>query len=139
VVEKDEQIKRFFELCENLVFPHREELLRGIETGEYLLKNHSNLKVPSSELLDIYGRRAKHLMKYKSNHAQRLRGEVLIFLDNLEKLSNEKVKFWSFSKDEASSYDIFEGVNSQKILGCFLTVSKEKVAESEWEKLWSEE
>ncbi len=73
-----------------------------------------------------------------SNHARRLVADTLNFIDELEKVPNDKVSSWNFSTNESSDFTLFEGINSQKILGCILTVDKRKVSESDWEKLWSE-
>jgi hypothetical protein len=138
VIEKDEQIQKFFELCESSSFSHREELLRGVNAGEYLFESYSNSEVPTQQLLGTYSFRANHLAEKQGKHAQTLRNDTLKFVEELEKFPNDKVKFWHFSINESSQYTVFENVNSQKILGCIRNVDKRKVSESEWEKLWNE-
>ena len=138
-MDKDGRIQRFFELCKSSSFPHREELLRGIETDEYSLKKYSSSEVPSKQMLDIYKVRERLLGRKRSKHAQRLRNEVLMYINELEQAPNDKVNFWLFSINDSSQYIVFEGVNSQKVLGCLLIVSKTKVSESEWKKLWGKE
>lgn len=137
-MKENEQLQKFFELCENLSFPHGEELLRGIKSGKYLLEKSSNSQVSAEELARNYKIKSKSAARHNSKHAQRLVNDTLKFIEELEKVPNDKVNFWHFSIDEASGYTVFEGVNSQKILGCILTVDKRKVSESEWEKLWNE-
>ncbi|MDQ3130167.1 MAG: hypothetical protein M3Q99_05330 [Acidobacteriota bacterium] len=136
--EKDEQIQKFIELCENSSFPHDEELLRGINMGEYLLEGFSNSQVPAKELAGTYKIKAIIAGRNNANHARRLVSDTLSFVDELEKVPNDKVNFWRFSINELSQYTAFEGVDSRKILGCIMTVDKRKVSESEWEKLWNE-
>lgn len=137
-MEKDEQLQKFFELCKNSSFPHREELLKGIKAGEYLLDSHSDSEISSIQMLDIYRGREEHLSKFKGNHAKRLKQEVSFFVNELEQAIDEEIRSWCFLINESSHYVCFEGINSQKILGCMLTVGKRKVSESEWEKLWNE-
>ena len=137
--DKDKQIQRFIELSKGSAFPHRNELLRGIRAGEYLLERFSNSQVAADELSGIYKIKAKSAGRNNSIHAKRLVDDTLLFVEELEKVPNDKVNFWSFSIDETSQYKAFEGVDSQKILGCILTVDKRKVSESEWNKLWGEE
>jgi hypothetical protein len=139
MMKKDERIQRFFELCNSSSFPHREELLRGIKAGKYSFTSNSTSEVPSEQMLDIYKVRVDILSEKKSLHAQRLKNDVWMFVNELEKTPNEKVKFWKFSVDESSSYVVFEGSNSQRILGCLLVVDRRKVSEADWQKLWSEE
>ena len=136
--EKDEQIQKFIELCESSSFPHREELLKGIDSSRYVFENFSNSQVSANELAGIYKIKAKIAGRNKNIHANRLVQDTLKFVDELEKVLNDKVNFRHFSIDEASGYTVFESVNSQKILGCILTVNKRKVSESDWEKLWNE-
>ena len=137
-MERDGQLQKFFELCENSSFVHREELLKGINEGKYLYESSSNSQVSAEELTGIYKIRVKIATRRNSNHARRLVSDTLMFIDELEKVPNDKVNFWYFSIDKASGYMIFEGINSQKILGCILTVDKRKVSGNEWEKLWNE-
>jgi hypothetical protein len=139
MVENNEQIQKFIKLCENSSFPHKVELLRGIESGEYLFENFSNSQVPAEELVGIYKIKVKSAARHDSNHSRRLVADTLNFIDELEKVPEDKVNFWHFSIDEPSGFTVFEGVNSQKILGCILTVDKRKVSESEWEELWNEQ
>jgi hypothetical protein len=138
MIEKNEQIQKFIELCGNSSFPHREELLRGINTREYLFESVSNSQVSAKELAGIYKIKAQIAGRNNSDHARRLVGDTLKFVVELEKVPNDNVNFWHFSINESSQYTAFEGIDSQKILGCILTVDKRKVSESEWEKLWNE-
>ncbi|MGI8542874.1 MAG: hypothetical protein ACR2MD_05270 [Aridibacter sp.] len=137
MLERDEKIKSFLELCENSSFSHREELIRGIEADEYLFESYSNSEAPSKQLLNIYTVRAKIVAEKNGNHAKRLKDDILKFTSELKKTPDEKVKSWHFSINESSSYLAFEGINSKKILGCFLIIDKRKVSESEWKNLWS--
>lgn len=137
MIKQDEQIQKFIELCENSSFPHREELLRGIKAGEYLLENLSNSQVPAKELSGTYRIKAEIAGKNNSFHARRLVNDTLQFVGELENVPDDKVNFWHFAINESSSYVAFEGVSSQRILGCILTVDRRKVSESEWEKLWN--
>lgn len=137
-MENDEQIQRFFELCKNSSFPHREELLIGINNDEYSLESFSNSQVPAKELSGTYKIKAQIAARNNSGHAHRLVADTLMFVGELEKVSDDKINFWHFSIDKSSGFTAFEGVNSQKILGCILTVDKTKVSEIEWGKLWNE-
>lgn len=137
-MEKDEQLQRFYELCASSSFPHKEELLKGIKSGDCSLKSSSNSQVLAEELARNYKIKLESAKRHNSRHAQRLVSDTLKFIDELEKNPNDKVNFWHFSLGEPSGFTVFEGINSQKILGCILTVDKRKVSESEWEKLWNE-
>jgi hypothetical protein len=125
-MENNERLQRFFEICENSPFPHREELLSGIKNGEYFLESKSNSEVPAEQLLGIYEVRAEIIGEKKGFQVERLKNDILSFVEELKKVSNEKVTLWHFSIDEASQFFCFEGISSQKILGCLLTVDKRK-------------
>lgn len=136
--EKDGQLQKFFELCENSSFSHQEELLSGIKSINYSLEDKSNSEVPSEQMLDTYQVRAKILAERKGFHAERLKNDTLRFVEELKKAPTDKVNFWRFRINDSSHYICFEGVNSQKILGCILAVNKRKISEDEWGKLWNE-
>ncbi len=137
-MEKDEQLQRFYKLCENSSFPHQEELLSGIKNGNFSFESFSDSQVSAEELAGTYKIKAQIAGRNNSNHARRLVNDTLLFVSELEKVPNDKVNFWHFGIDEVAGFTVFEGVNSQKILGCILNVDKRKVSESEWEKLWNE-
>jgi hypothetical protein len=137
-MERDKQVQRFFKLCENSFFPHKKDLINGINEGKFFFKSFSDSQVHAKELAEIYKIKAMSAGRHQSIHANRLVKDTLSFVSELEKVPNDKVNFWHFSIDEATGYTIFEGVNSQKVLGCILTVDKRKVSEDEWEKLWNE-
>lgn len=139
MTDKDQHIQKFIELCESSSFPHQEELLKGIYTGEYLLESVSNSQVSAEDLFGTYKIKAQIASRNKSIHANRLVADTILFVEELEKVPNDKVNFWSFSINETSQYKAFEAVYSQKILGCILTVDKRKVSESDWNKLWGKE
>lgn len=135
---KEDEIQKFLEVCESSSFPYREELLDGIRSKKVIFVSFTDTEFSSKHFHDIYFVRAKILARDKSNHAQRIRTEVLIFLENLELLPDEKIKGWGFSKDETSNFAVFEGINSRSILGCILATDKTKVSEEEWQNLWYE-
>lgn len=138
MLEKYEQVQKFIDLCEYSSFPYREELLRGIKAGEYLLESYSVSQIPTGDLADTYKIKAQIAGINNSFHAQRLVRDTLILVEELKKVPDEKVNFWSFSIDRSSQFTAFEGVSSRKVLGCLFTVAKTKVSELEWKKLWNE-
>ena len=138
MAERAEDVQRFLRLCENSAFPHREELLNGINSGEYRLESYSHSEVPSESLLETYLVKAKVVAGHVGEHARRLASDTAAFIEELTKVSREKVNFWHFSVNESSGYTLFEGEDCGRILGCIFTVDRRKVSESDWEKLWSE-
>lgn len=142
MLEKGDQIEQFLTLCESSPFPHRDELVRGISTGEYRLERLSASGIPSKQLLEVYGVRARMLgdrilsNELKGVHAERLLSDTRFLVEALRKVPDESINFWSFSIDEASEYLAFEGINCERVLGCILTVDKRKISEDEWETLW---
>ena len=137
--EKNEQVRRFLQLCEDSSFPHREDVLKGVRSGEYSFEGCSSSPVPSEQLIGTYGIKAKSAARYNSTHARRLVSDTLDFLDELKGLDGEQINFWHFCVSESSQYLLFEGVKSERILGCIFTVARTKVSEDEWERLWDSE
>lgn len=123
-MERNDQIERFLALCETSSFPNRDELVRGIGTGEYRLKRLSASDIPSKQLLGVYGVRARMLgdrimsNELKGTHAERLLRDTRFLVEALGKIPGEHINFWRFSIDEASEYLAFEGINCERVLGC---------------------
>ena len=141
-MEKNEQLKKFISLCETSSFPHREELLKGVGTGDYSFEDYSASEIPAGQLLGVYERRMDILRKIirsselVGTHAERLLGDTENFVRELENVSDESVNFWRFSVDEKSEYIVFEGVNAERVLGCLLTVDRMNVYDDEWVAIW---
>ncbi len=139
------QMEKFSLLCESASFPHSEELLKGIGSGELALENRSNFRVSSKQLLGIYDLRARHLRKRIDSaeisrpHARRLLSDTESFVLELAKAPDEAVDLWRVSADDFTEFVVFEAVTAKRVLGCLLTVSRAKVSESEWAVLWGEE
>ena len=141
-MELDERIQKFRTLCEKSSFPHKQDLVEGIESGKYGLHQRFGFSVPSKQMLNIYSARASSLERRISTneingiHPERLLRDVESLVTELTGLSDEKIDCWTWSIDESSSYTAFEGINSKRILGCILTVDKRAVSENEWKELW---
>ncbi|HMS41256.1 MAG TPA: hypothetical protein PKE69_13585 [Pyrinomonadaceae bacterium] len=136
--EKDEQLQKLMKLVEKSSFNHLEEITQGLKIQTITLESKSNNEVPALSLLDIYKHRANGLaQRHKSFHSQRLVKDMLAFCENLAKFPDEKISFWRLRIDESWSYTIFEGIESNRILGCILTADKRFVSEEEWEKIWN--
>ena len=137
----DERVQEFLRLCENSSFLHKEDLVRGITSGDYELSNYWSSDVPAAQLLNIYRARARYLQKRITSrevegvHPERLLKDTENFVNELASASDDKVRCWTFSIDGSSSYTVFEGVNASRIFGCLLTVDKRSVSESEWDEL----
>ncbi|HEX8368155.1 MAG TPA: hypothetical protein VF604_06410 [Pyrinomonadaceae bacterium] len=130
---KEEPVEKFKRLCESSTFAHREEIIKGLENGNYVLRDHENRNVSSRQLLDIYRHRAERLLKYESSRAEQLRNEILAFCSELKKVPDDTVNYWTIAKDKAAGFAVF--YNSEKILGCLLTVDRRMVSEADWKKL----
>jgi hypothetical protein len=80
--------------------------------------------VSCAQLLKIYRRRADHLRRYNTPHAQELRADVLDLCDALANTSEEDCQIWTFSSPPNSDYTIFEGAETGRILGCVFAKDK---------------
>jgi hypothetical protein len=95
--------------------------------------------LPCRHFLEIYRYRAVHLSRYQTAHARSLREDVLALCDELAKTPEEPVQVWRFSMAPYYNFAVFEGVNSQRILGCNSTADRRLMSEQEWEELWETE
>jgi hypothetical protein len=60
----------------------------------------------------------------------------LALCDELAKTPEEPVELWSFSMAPYYKFNVFEGANSQRILGCNFAADQRLMIEQEWEELW---
>ncbi len=138
MVEHSEQLQKFFDLCENSSFPYQEELLEGVRSGKYSLKNYSESGVSVESILDTYKTKSRIVGGHAGEHARRLANDMHLFIEKLRKVSADTINFWHFSVNESTNYTLFEAKNREQILGCILTIDRRKVSAAEWDKLWSE-
>ena len=136
------EVETFLKRHERTRFRHSEELIACIKSGECALQMSPGLTaapVPTDRLLQIYQRRAEHLKQFDSPHAQHSCEDVLALCEELKRVPDESVQFWSFSKPPHFEYSVFESSKSHEILGCILGVDKRQISERDWEVLWKED
>jgi len=136
--DAESQLNDFVALCSRSDFSHREEILKGIHSGEYSLTNGSGRVVPVENQLGIFRRRSEHVGRSasKSSHAKQMVDDINAYVCELEKAGDDEIRFWNVSVNEMSSYAIFEGVKAGKILGCIFGIDRTKVSVDEWNKIW---
>ena len=135
-MENDEQLQRFFELCENSSFPHREEIINQIRSKEVNLHSYSQTKSNGKQFFDIYKFRGERLAKSETEYGKRLSNEIKLLCDNLEISLEDEIGLWIFSKKPNWIYAMFENIRTKKILGCTLGTDKRIVSENDYEKYW---
>jgi hypothetical protein len=131
-------INIFRVLCERSHFPNKDEILERISSKDFKLEKGSGSGVAAASMLSIYRRRRDHVAKraLNSDHAARMLREIAAYVIELEKNPDEEVVIWNVGFDKTSSFSLFEGVKTNKILGCIYGVDKRKVTESEWNEIW---
>ena len=106
--------------------------------SKLVLENESGNETQAQGLLEVYQYRANGLaQREKGCHAKRLVKDTLAFCENLAKSPNDKVGFWHLKIDDVWGYTVFEGVESNKVLGCILTADRRFVTEEEWNEIWN--
>jgi hypothetical protein len=118
-------------------FRHRDELLSLLAAGDVTCEANAS-SLPCAQLMRIYRRRAQHLRRYSTAHAQQLRDDVAALCDALVKASDENCLLWVFSWAPNSDYTVFEGAETGLILGCVLARDKRLTPSDEWNNLWRE-
>jgi hypothetical protein len=129
----------FLKLCANSIFRHRERLLAELDSGQTIFRTHTANEATSltcSQYLAIYRRRGEHISELATAHAFSLREDVLALCKELEKPPDEPVRIWSFSKPPYYDYDVFEGAETRRILGCILGVDDRLIDNQTRETLW---
>ena len=134
---RDTETEHLLSLCEGSLFSHKEELVAGIKSGLFELKDRHEGKVPAQSLIDVYTRRLKRISAKPGEHAEGLAKDIESFVENLRKNCDEQLDLWHVSVSESSAFTLFEGLSNRKILGCLATVDRRKVTEQEWQMLWN--
>lgn len=137
-MEKDEQLQRFFQLCKNSSFPHREELIDGIKNNEIDFSRYSQTKSNGKHFLGIYTFRAKRLANAETESGKRLNKEVLLLCENLKNSLEDEIGLWVFCKRPNWMYGLFENIRTSEIVGCTLGTDKRIVSEGDYERYLNE-
>lgn len=119
-------------------FRHSAELFAAIRSGACVLDHAANgtQSLPCSHLVHIYRRRADHLRQFSSPHAACVTADVLALLAELERSPEEPCGLWGFSLSPHFKFSIFEGLTSQRILGCIRGVDDRLIDGPIRKKLW---
>ncbi len=92
---------------------------------------------PGSVLLRTYRRRAEHLGRFSTPHAEQLRADVLAFCTALEALPPEcPIVCCSIDLNDGRSLVLFERADTNGLLGILRTVDRRMVTDQEWDDLW---
>jgi hypothetical protein len=118
-------------------FRHSEELLSIVARSDCSLNasDPTDDHAPCRNYLGIYRRRVKHLRAFNTQHAISIGEDCEALCRELEQTPEEPCRLWIF-KSSIREFVIFEGVVTQRILGCISAVDKREVDEAAWEKLW---
>ncbi|HEV8593519.1 MAG TPA: hypothetical protein VGQ55_15550 [Pyrinomonadaceae bacterium] len=131
------ELQAFIARCEQFDFRNREELLKGIQSGEIFLVSHQpDSDYPCRHFLGIYQRRAEHLNKFQTEHAERLRKDVLEFVENMQKAPDQRLKSWTFTKKPNMLFSVFESTDLTQIFGCIKALDTRLTPEHTWNDLW---
>lgn len=82
--------------------------------------------MPCAVVLRIYKRREEHLRSLGSD-GEALLADVTALCEELEKMPDELIQGWTFEMPPHYSFNVFEGITSQKMLGCSLGIDKRLV------------
>ena len=132
---------QFRVLCENSDFPHREEILKVLDSEELALSVTDSNGVPSRSMLEVYRRRLRIGEEKARNtkQAQSILNDSRFFLAGLENIGEDRIRLWHLEQDEASRFSVFESENKNKVVGCIYGVDRRKVTTEEWDSLWNGE
>lgn len=115
--------------------PHLPLVRTAIAAGTCRLESVSATPVNSTELLDIYRFRARHLGQFDTPHANALRSDVTALVNALESGLDDGCRIFSFDFDDGHVCSFFEA-SSGRLLGAILARSKSKTPPDVWESLW---
>lgn len=91
----------------------------------------------SPEALKLYRRRATHLGRYSTPHAEQLRAGTLALCTALERLPPDcPIAECSLDLEDGRSIVLFERADTNALLGFLSLVDRRMVSEREWEILW---
>jgi len=129
-------IANFQQLHSERQFRHSTELMAAIRDGLAKL-NESGVAKDCAGLLPTYRVRARHLAQIETQHAQDLLADVEALCKALEAADRATLRFWIFELPHGRMIDVFENEETHDILGCIKVISKLRVSEAEWDRLWN--
>ncbi len=89
-----------------------------------------------SELLEIYRRRAEHLLRFDSEHATRLRADTLELCSKFERMQEAMCNIWRVRVNERESLLVFEGSNTRTLLGVLHVVDARSLTPEDRRTFW---
>jgi hypothetical protein len=132
-------MKKFLKKHRSKEFRHSEELFTALENGNFESRSAPrlfDLGVDAEHLKAIYKIRAGIIEEKGTTHAKSILKDTRAFLEELNETKDKKVKIWRFESPEGISYTVFEGAQTENILGCIKAKDKTRVSEEEWKQLW---
>ena len=131
--------QQFIERHKNSDFRHKDELFAGLSSGDCVIESSPDTSLPCKHFLRIYRIRAEHLQQYATPHAESLLADVLALCEELGRTPDEMCRLWNFSMPPYSDLAVFEGAESDRVLGCIFAVDKRFISPDKWESLWNGE
>ena len=111
-------------------------VLTLIESGASI-DFESDLKADPGALLETYRTRSRHLARFTSHHAQRLRKSTEEFSDNLENWeAGNSIAHARVDDSLLGSYIIWYVVDELTPVGCLYVIGKSEVSSEVWEEIW---
>ena len=134
-------IQAFLNRHDSATFRNSDELFAAIASGSCSLETSpdGSLKHPTTaHLTAIYDRRRRHLeeLQPRSPHVGTLLVDVVDLCDGLRRCSDRTIAFWSFKLSGGRTISVFEGAESNQIVGCFASYDRRDLSDAEWQQIW---
>ena len=118
-----DDLQQFIQRYREQKFPHNEALFLALDKGKAKRHTEESDPMPCAVVLKIYKRRAEHLRSLGSE-GEALLADVTALCEQLEEVPDELIQGWIFEMPPHHLFYVFEGINSQRILGCSFGMDK---------------
>ncbi len=131
----------FLDRHDSATFRNSDELFAAIASRSCSLETSpdGSIKHPTTEHLKaIYDRRRRHLEELLpgSPHVRALLDDIVDLCDGLRRCPDTTVSFWSFKLSGGRAISVFEGAESNQIVGCFASYDRRDLSDAEWRQIW---
>ena len=120
--------------------PYAAEIIAALRDGSARVSHSPDALQPASaaELLHTYEVRARHLSRFSTPHAERLRREVESFCASLREKKSERCIAWGIEREPHFLYWLWEWASDGSFISATKVVDDRKISEKERATLWGE-
>lgn len=116
-------IQSFVEKYSKQTFKYSERIFDEINHGKLKLLSASNSKnrLTGQQFIEIYGKKAKQLIKKEDTYSKELQDDLIDLCQNLNPYQDEIVDVWTLYNEQQQYFSIFISRNNHELIAVVKT------------------